>query len=446
MNDAKKTWEFYEELNEIVYAADADTHQILYLNRKAREVFSVPPGEDGQGQLCYRLFHGRTSPCPTCNNPQLVPGRFLESVYFSALLGRTYALKDTLLEADGRRIRLELAIGVNTQEQRVAQGYLNNEAILNEALRLSLSAPDPDEGINLLLAQVGKALRCDRMYLFEAQPGPCYRNTYVWCAPHASPQIQDLQQVSAQALAQWMPRFQQGKTVVITDMAQVKEQDPLLYRSLAPQGVRTLVAGPLTFHGKVFGFYGVDDPPAILMENIHTLFQIMGHFLVSLLRRRDLLRNLESMSRRDQMTGCGNRHGLEEFLQGLDRSLSIGAVYCDVTGLKRLNDSQGHQAGDELLRRASGCLRAAFPQDPVFRIGGDEFLVLSTGGSQEELAGNVALLRREMAAQRALMAVGWVWYPACPTPFDQVLSAADAKMYEEKKRYYADKDRDRRKR
>ena len=69
---------------------------------------------------------------------------------------------------------------------------------------------------------------------------------------------------------------------------------------------------------------------------------------------------------------------MEDYATQVDSRRSIGVVFCDITGLKRVNDSQGHIAGDKFIVDASECLKNAFgnQNNVLFRIGGAELLVL----------------------------------------------------------------------
>lgn len=77
---------------------------------------------------------------------------------------------------------------------------------------------------------------------------------------------------------------------------------------------------------------------------------------------------LENMSYKDALTKLGNRFLVEKFVKRLDKNKCIGAVYCDITGLKNVNDTQGHEAGDKLILRASDCLKKIFSDYGIFRI------------------------------------------------------------------------------
>ena len=111
-----KMWEFYEEMNEIVYAADMDSHELVYMNRKAREIFGIRSLEDVKGKKCYELLSGSDRPCAVCSNKKLKPGFFLEEIRYHPLLKRKFSIKQTMLEEGGRKYRFELAVDLSEWE------------------------------------------------------------------------------------------------------------------------------------------------------------------------------------------------------------------------------------------------------------------------------------------------------------------------------------------
>jgi diguanylate cyclase (GGDEF)-like protein len=433
----KKMWEFFENMNEVVYVSDVDSYEVIYMNRAAREIYGIQSIEELKGKKCYELLQGSFSPCAICTNKKLRSGSFEEWDYFNPVLDKNFMLKDTLIEEDGRRCRVEIAIEVSTQAQQreTIKDYVHHETMINEGLRLSLSAIDPDESIAILLEYFGRALQCDRVYIFEENQ-ETYDNTYEWCAKGVVPQKDNLQNLSYDVVKLWLERFEDEKNVIIKELEDIRESDPAMYDCLKPQDIHSLVTSPLVYNNKIIGFYGVDNPPRELLDNISMLFMITGHFIVSMLKRRDLYRRLENLSFYDQLTGFGNRHLMNDYFEDIQKDKSIGVVYCDVMGLKRENDTHGHQAGDSLLLRACGCLTRVFPEYTRFRVGGDEFLVLCAGITEETLRERQELLKKEMKEDSALMAVGCVWRPDSEGDADQLLMEADERMYEDKREYY----------
>lgn len=174
------------------------------------------------------------------------------------------------------------------------------------------------------------------------------------------------------------------------------------------------------------------------------MLQIMGHFIVSSLKRRNLEKQLQNMSYHDQLTGIGNRYALEEYIGEVHGENGFGVVYCDVTGLKRVNDEQGHTAGDYLILQACASLQRVFGKEGLFRIGGDELLVLCNGIDEKVLEDKVAALRQDAEKHQFALAVGSAWQKSRSIDMDRMMADSEKLMYEDKAAYYREKGIDRR--
>lgn len=433
----EKVWEFFENMSELVYVTDMDTYDLIYMNRCAREAFGFSE-EEVQGKTCYKAIQGREEPCEFCNNAQLTPGNFIEWNYKNLVVNRSFALKDTVIEQDGRRCRLEIAIDVSQQKQQEQdiQSFIYSEAITNECLRLTHSTTDPDESLTRLLAYLGQKLGCDRSYIFENEGNDYISNTYEWTAAGVPSEKENLQRQPWEIVARWRPLFYEGKSVTVDDIETIRESDPMEYACLKSQGIKSMVICPLQYKGEVIGFYGVDNPTGKLWTHITTMLQVMGHFIVSILKRRDLIRRLEYISYHDQLTGALNRHAMEETISALRTENSVGLVYCDISGLKNINDSRGHTAGDCFIQSAYKILISEFDSTNVFRIGGDEFLVICIDCLKWNFEQKVSKLRENIRKSGMPLSVGMAWEPAGYKDIKTMMVQADKRMYQDKQAFY----------
>ena len=434
----QKIWEFFENMNELVYVSDMDTYELLYMNKKARELYDFKSMEDLAGRKCHELIQGSKEPCALCNNKELRPGYFKEWSYYNPLVGRHFELKDTMLEAGGRRLRMELAVDSTAQKQqdRMIDSYQKMEALANEGLRVALQAQTPDQSLEVILEYLGNALKGERTYIFERNAKGNDDNTYEWVANGVMPAKDMLQDLPAEVCANWYRNFSVDKNIMIHDLEDIRESDPLQYENLKRQDIHSLVVVPLYDDKKIIGFYGVDNPPKEALEYTETMLQIMAHFIIAFLRRRELVKQLTSMSYRDRLTQLGNRFAMDEYVERVCPEDSIGVVYCDITGLKRINDSQGHEAGDRLILRACECLREVFYGNGLFRVGGDELLALCPGITEKKLEDGVRALKQNMPKYDVVMAVGAVWRADSKVGIDQLLTEADRLMYADKAEFY----------
>ncbi len=442
----EKIWEFFENLDEFVYVSDIDTYELVHMNRKTRETYGFHTLEEIEGKKCYEVMQHSAAPCGMCNNQELIAGEFKEWKYYNPILDKHLMLKDTMLEQDGRRYRVEIALDVSNEEQQgsLIQNYENMEAFINEGLRIALYAPTPDQSLEIILEYLGKALNGERTYIFERNLLGNDDNTYEWVANGVKPEKDNLQNVPAEVCENWYHNFSESRNIIIGDVEEIRESDPLQYENLKRQNISSLVVVPLYEDQKVIGFYGVDNPPVKLLDYTSNMLQIMGYFIVSSIRRRNLVRELEQMSYSDQLTKLGNRFAMERYVADVPRGASFGVVYCDITGLKKVNDTLGHQAGDQLILRASEVLREEFSEYGLFRIGGDELLALCADIGEDELKQKVEHMKADMKQKDVVMAVGTVWQEDWKLGLDILLTESESRMYEEKAAYYKNTGIDRR--
>ena len=117
---------------------------------------------------------------------------------------------------------------------------------------------------------------------------------------------------------------------------------------------------------------------------------------------------------------------------------SLGIVFTDLNGLKKANDINGHLAGDLMLKEAAQLLRSFFPDDEIYRAGGDEFMVLCLETTKEELEKKVEELKVKVEeSETVTFAIGCCYDPSSSNILS-VMTNADKKMYENKELFYAE--------
>lgn len=352
-------------------------------------------------------------------------------------------LKDTLVVDSEKKRKYRIEIGIDISEERtqdkLIQKYRDMESLINEALKMALSADTPDETITIILEHLGRTLNGERTYIFEKNERGCDDNTYEWTAEGIQPEIDNLQNLPPEVCENWYRIFGEGKHVEVPELEEIKDSDPLQYDNLKRQGIRSIVVVPIFDEGQIIAFYGVDNPPSISLEYTSDMLQIMASFLGSCIKRRNLMRKLEDLSYKDALTHLGNRFALGKYAEQMDKNQSIGVVYCDITGLKYINDHEGHKAGDQLILKAGKCLELAFAEYGVFRIGGDELLVLCPQIAEKTLEERITLLQELMKDASVNMAVGVIWEEKATMELDTLLQESERLMYVDKERYYKEK-------
>ena len=220
--------------------------------------------------------------------------------------------------------------------------------------------------------------------------------------------------------------------------------DPLL-GALLP-GARNVVLTTLSSDGETLGLivaeWGEQDRGRISSLTVDTLKQAAQRAALTW-RNTALLSEVERLATRDGLTGLANRRLFEETLErevarALRRRLPLALVVLDVDFFKNVNDTFGHQAGDQVLRQvADATLEHTKASDLAARYGGDEFVVLlpeCDGSDAHAVAERLRTAVAERAsAMRVTVSAGTASLPENASAVERLVAAADAALYEAKR-------------
>ena len=433
--------EFFDNIGELVYMSDPETFELVYINKFGRRKLGLKPASKLSKIKCYEIMHDDPYVSEGYDPSELKAGEFLEFDYYDSVTSTYYERKVTLVDTEKHgRVRLEVDINFDERgnDLNMIDELTTYVRITNEAMVKALSTDNPDNSINDMLAYLGESFECDRAYIFEFRGDFC-DNTYEWARHGVTKEISRLQDIPTSKLKHWDKEFNDGHNVIINDIEKYRSVDPVCYAVLKPQSIKSLVVGPIFENHRLLGFYGVDNPPPYKTANISTTFKVLSHFMAVLIRNRNNVRKLINYSYFDQMTGVCNRHGLDRQLERRDKSKSLSLILCDLNGLKSLNDTKGHNEGDRLILSLSSLLAKRFGDDMVFRMGGDEFLIMHDGGTREQLDATVADLRQDFARAKISVSVGAVWKAPGDQSFDRTYDEVDKAMYKEKRAFYGER-------
>ena len=323
---------------------------------------------------------------------------------------------------------------------------MNREEFVKQMLKYSASAGDIETNIVHILDYMGRKLEADRTYIFEKNTEGNSDNTYEWCSENAIPQKDQLQNVGHEGLLDlWYDEFGNNRGIFIENLEEYKEISSPMYELLKPQDIHSLIAWPIFVDEICIGFLGIDNPLRKHMEDVVRIFEMVGYIMSIIIRQRDNVRILRRLSYEDQLTGVKNRRELDTFgTNEYARVYSVGILSCDLNGLKRINDTLGHEAGDKYIIKVANNLAKIFGHNYVYRMGGDEFIALAINLTAAEFELNVEKLLEIMEKEEIPVAAGYIFKADNTTEFYSLIDEADKKMYEDKGRYYSDTKNERR--
>ena len=159
---------------------------------------------------------------------------------------------------------------------------------------------------------------------------------------------------------------------------------------------------------------------------------------------RHELGKAKTVANTDPLTGVKSKHAYHEFISNLGEDIAIKSctefaiAVCDVNNLKYVNDHLGHKAGDEYIKKACDVICTTFKHSPVFRIGGDEFVVVLTGQDYEnrlKLSDEFnSVIEKNLGIGEVVIALGLSEYNGSKdSSINEVFERADFNMYARKK-------------
>ena len=437
------TLSLLNEISELVYVSDPETYELLFVNQTGCQTLHL---ENYKHKKCYEVLQGKTSPCEFCTNDRLCDDNFYTWEFTNPSIGRHFLLKDKIIQWHGKTARMEIAFDITERElqKQELKNMLDVQTLITNCVRMLYAVDDLDQTINAVLTQIGEFLVSDRAYVFEIKD-ELMNNTHEWTAPGISPQLEKLQQLDLSLISDWLPFFEKNDCIIIDDVEQLQKTNPAAYATLHAQEITSLIAAPIFLDNKLAGYIGIDSYDSEKIKNSSYLLLSMSIFLSYAIRHRNHVDMLHRLSYHDLLTNALNRNAfmdvLSQFRPG--QYASAGIIYIDINGMKEINDFYGHHQGDKILITTVAKVFNLFKPDELFRIGGDEFVIITYDLTETDFYEKFNLLRNIFCEKTNLpfsIATGSCWVKS-PSDLNSLLQQADSAMYTDKKKFYYGKEK-----
>lgn len=338
-------------------------------------------------------------------------------------------------------------IFMNISKEHAREVHVQRERVTNEAIvRIAKILNDGESyeaAMNHALEEISRFIHPDRIYLLETD-GVTVSNTFEWCAEGIESEIGTLQNLPYEEyISGWEVFLRDSPGVIMEDIEVLRRMGDMVdYDNLKRQGIKRLMAFPFYRQGHIAGYLGVDNYEVTDQFNTAELLETMSFFLGARIMNHQLIHELEHLGRCDGLTGINNWNAYSDEVQRLRQAHNrVGVIFIDMNGLKGINDTEGHLAGNAALCIIAGFLVGLYGVDHVYRLGGDEFVVLLQHITEGEFAGQLKRLRDEASHLGNLsIAVGGKWI-ADAGEIMEAIQEADNAMYRDKAEYYKKKNK-----
>lgn len=345
--------------------------------------------------------------------------RHLSRSWLLPVFLKSYGLAELPAKADGDHLA----------EQNSLLFYESNA---NDAIMVGLEEPDPSVGIQKSMAIIAENLGASRFLIFESRSDGTVSCTYEWHRRNLPSLKDELAHLPDGDLEALYTIFHTNQVAKIPDFPSFQREHPR-FRLPIPH-IRNIVSGQLSLAEHPIGFTMVINSSDRTFRTASLVLSTLTSFLSSMIRNRNNMLEIEEQGRRDPLSGALNRRGLDEYMSEYRGTGYLALFSADINNLKQTNDTNGHHAGDILIRSTAEVLINYSDRNHTFRMGGDEFLVIREDMNEEQAAEYLSEIQAVMSASAIDIAIGVYVHNGpvdCP---DLLLDRADAAMYRNKDR------------
>ncbi len=315
---------------------------------------------------------------------------------------------------------------------------LDTAKSVTQCLHRLIAADDFDTAIQTILETILFYYNGERAYIFELDwEKQIAKNTFEVCKSGIGSEKENLQAVPLEIMHFWIEQFNTKGVIQIKDVGALGEGREDEYNTLRAQGVQSLIGVPFSVEERLRGFLIVDEPSSHT-DDIDFLVNLT-YFISRETEQLRLNKKIAQMNNTDALTGLYNRHMYAQYKQDFEKKTlkAAGVSVIDINGLKRMNEAYGHDYGDIVITHVTDLLRTNFPNGVIFRMSGDEFLVVCENIDRDDFYGIAKKLRDAFVEDRRRIATcGCVWSDE-NMDLTKLVNQADKLMYVSKQEYYS---------
>ncbi len=311
------------------------------------------------------------------------------------------------------------------------------------SILVNLSSDNFDEKINEALTELGDFFGVERIQIFKlSDDEKHFSSIQEWHKNNVESSQKELQNLSVDRLPWWIEQVKNKEYFTVCDIEELPEEAEKDKKFLHSVGVKSAASVSINIDEELFGWYAFGNlkKDGICEGEKFKYINIFTEVITRAIAKNLDERKIEKLTYYDSLTGLYNRRFFEEEMRRLDtkRQLPLSIIMADLNGLKIINDSYGHDKGDEILVEAARILKESLRKEDILaRQGGDEFAVLLPN-TTKEAAERIEKRIKEKCKKAKIdmipisIALGRVTKETSEQDIEEVLKTADDKMYKNK--------------
>lgn len=423
---------FLAEQGDMAYLVDPESFTLLCGNKAFYDRIGLTEAQC-TGIKCYEAVHRRESPCPFCGKANWSTDKFYLWRNLNTSLEQEFLIKNKLVQWQGKEVLLAISVDISNNKSIVdsmENGATESHSILSGIERMT-EAENLIGALDSALETIGYFFRADAVRMWERKNGEePYFCTHAWTR-----EMQDGYSGEAEVNTWLLGRTWEQPVLI---------ESPEAMLCYSYDMYRYMKANNIINQRWVQLRDGEQELCCIVVENISSNFQNVAFlesfsvFVTGEIKKRRLMENILYSNEHDGLTNLLSRKSFERYSAEYrgDCVSEVGVILSNFDNLKGINNTRGYATGNYLLKQFAAMLETVFQNYKVFRLNGDEFLVIATNIDRQSMEACIQRLKSTIGENGAFtVSIGYSW-DNVENDLDVLIEQATEAMKVDKKRHH----------
>lgn len=431
---------FLDDIEHIVYITDINTNEIYFMNKAALKSLKLSEHDQSwKHKKCYEVFQGLNEPCAFCTNHVLNKEKSYVWYHRNRLDHQDYILKDKVVDWHGKKCRMEMAINisdVNRITNILAERFEIEDALTSSLMHIA-TTQDYNYKYQKLLETLATFYGANHSCIFQYDDEQdCY---YEWKTANATVLGEDLQLfLMPEIRARIEKAAGDASALVINHIQDIDDKDSPIYNFLLKHRIWSLYVVLIrNSENNLVGSIMIFNPQ--MHNGDIKLLNILALYIGNEFAKRKLWDAHSFELTHDSLTKTLNRSSYIKYAAQIKDLNSLGIVVMDVNEVRSITEDFGQAYSDHLLVSFVDKMCKMFPNNEIYRIGNDEFLITCENMDKDVFLEKVDTIRNQFQTGMFTACLGYIW-----DDFDidirRMEKHAYDMLYMEKQKWYESKD------
>ncbi|MEG0830035.1 MAG: EAL domain-containing protein [Anaerovoracaceae bacterium] len=384
---------FLAEQGDMAYLIDPENYKLICANKAFYDRLGISE-EDCFNKTCYEVMQGRVSPCPFCGKVNWRPDKFYMWRHQNLILKQEFLVKEKLVQWNGKEVVIAIYVDISKEKSTIAalgSGNTKNHSILM-GIQAMCQSKDLHSAIIGALETIATFFNADYVQFWSKTQGDSgYKAEFSW--PESMADVEGYGKWEQQ-VSQWIYTRRWKQPVIVENPESMLSQSFDMYQFMKNNNINNLRWVKVEDEESTIGYIGIQNVSANY-QNEDFLDAFSG-FIASEIKKRQLIESTIYASTHDDLTGLLNRLRYRLYAKEYheDDCESLGVVVANIDDLEGINNARGVATGDFYIKLFAEAVTKTFTDEKIFRLNGDEFLVIGENNSQANLEAKLKKTRK----------------------------------------------------